>query len=107
MTSYSDRQTTWCNGIAIQDKARQGEKSIKKSKILTSIISHNSIVLSLSDFTHPALEMVLLFGPLAGPTRRLTQVSLRIGGAGLKYRGSVSNWELRGKRHSAAQNKRN
>ena len=85
--------------------ARQGEKSMKKSNIFTSIISHNSMVLSLSDLTHPALEMVLLFGPLAGPTSRLIQVSLRIGGAGLKNRGSVSNWELRGTRHSTAQNR--
>ena len=72
------------------------------------MISHKSMVLSLSDFTHPALEMVLLFGPLAGPMSRLIQVSLRIEGAGLNNRGSVSNWELRGKntaQHRTEQNK--
>lgn len=61
-------------GEAKIGKARQGERTYRKSSILTSMISHRSMVLSLSDLTHPALDMVLLLGPLAGPIKRPMQV---------------------------------
>lgn len=71
---FKTRQDEERQGEDRQGKSRLGERTSRTSSIPTSMMSHSSMVLSLSDFTHPALEMVLLLGPLAGPIKRPTQV---------------------------------